>query len=68
MEERQQFARSDEAWDERTGVGADHTVKRLEREREVSSTGDRSIRVKVQSEVQGPQVQDPFHTTDIPVH
>jgi hypothetical protein len=25
-----------------------------------------SIRVKVQSEVQGPHVQDPAHTTDIP--
>jgi hypothetical protein len=27
-----------------------------------------SIRVKVQGEVQGPQVQGPSHTTDIPVH
>lgn len=27
-----------------------------------------SIRVKVQSEVQDPQVQGPAHTTDIPVH
>jgi len=26
------------------------------------------IRVKVQSKVQGPQVQGPAHTTDVPVH
>ena len=34
VEERFQFTRSDEARDERTGVGSARTVKRLERERE----------------------------------
>ena len=39
VEERIQFTRSDEARDERAGVGADRAVKRLERQRETAARG-----------------------------
>ena len=39
VEERFQFTRSDETRDERSGVGAARTVKRLERERESAGRG-----------------------------
>ena len=39
MEERLQFTRSDEARDERAGVGAARATKRLEREREAAVRG-----------------------------
>ena len=39
MEERLQFTRSDEARDERAGVGAVRAAKRLEREREAAAGG-----------------------------
>ncbi len=39
MEGRLQFTRSDEARDERAGVGAVRVEKRLEREREVAAGG-----------------------------
>ena len=39
VEERLQFTRSDEALDERAGVGAARAAKRLERERETPSRG-----------------------------
>ncbi len=37
VEERQQFTRSDEARDDRAGVGDAHVAKRLERERETAA-------------------------------
>ena len=39
VEERLQFTRSDEARDERAGVGAARVAKRLEREREAAARG-----------------------------
>ena len=39
VEERLQFTRSDEARDERAGVGAARAAKRLEREREAAAGG-----------------------------
>jgi hypothetical protein len=39
VEERLQFTRSDEAQDERAGVGAARAAKRLEREREAAAGG-----------------------------
>jgi hypothetical protein len=39
VEERFQFTRSDEARDDRAGVGAAHAAKRLERERHASARG-----------------------------
>jgi hypothetical protein len=39
VEERLQFTRSDEARDDRTGVGAACAAKRLEREREIATRG-----------------------------
>ena len=39
VEERLQFTRSDEARDERTGVGAARAAKRLERQRETATRG-----------------------------
>jgi hypothetical protein len=39
VEERLQFTRSDEARDERAGVGAARAAKRLEREREAAARG-----------------------------
>ncbi len=45
VEERFQFTRSDEARDERAGVGAARAVKRLERERETTVRGYTTVSI-----------------------
>ena len=45
VEDRLQFTRSDEARDERVGVGDTRTVKRLQRERENASGGYTSVNI-----------------------